>query len=465
MICVVIKGPTLEEACQQIEQARPFAAIVELRLDCFTSFDIASIQQIRCRFSLPMIFTVRSVLQGGQFLQSEGERLSLIRQLAALNPEYIDLEHHVPLSFVHEIASSHPEIKLIFSYHDCTKTPEDLDAIYQELKQKPASFYKMAFMATSSVDALRFLSWVKQIDENIIISSMGPHGIISRILGSVVGSPITYATLKDEVGYLSAKTLVERYRVPLLNRQTALYGLVGDPVEHSMSDVTHNAYFKKKNWNAVYVKIQVKPTELEQVLSFAKQLPFHGLSVTMPLKEVILPYIDQLSPEASLIGATNTLLFQKGKSIGFNTDGRGALNVIEKEGSVRGKRIVLIGAGGAAKAIAYEAHRRGGLVTIVARDKEKVRPFAEKFSGSLYGLDEMADCFHAGYDILINCTPHSMPISSEYILPRTLVMDIKTKPHELPFLTSALEKGCRILHGKAMFLEQAEGQYALWFPA
>src|SRR5262249_16514603 len=161
--------------------------------------------------------------------------------------------------------------------------------------------------------------------------------------------------------------------------------------------------------------------------------------------------------------AVNTLLFEEGKIFGFNTDGIGALNAIEKEFPVKDKRIVIIGAGGAAKAIAYEAHRRGGLVTIVNRDAEKALQIAQLLPCIGKGLDYMATCAETGYDVLINCTPSPLPIASEYIIPQAIVMDIKTKPKETAFLKLAREKGCPIIYGYQMFIEQALGQFNLWF--
>lgn len=467
MICVVIKGPTFEEARQQISKAIAFANLIELRLDCFASLDLAALKSLRSHFSIPMIFTLRSQIQGGNYTKSEECRLADIRRLTELKPEYFDLENHVSASFIKEISSQCPEIKLIFSYHNFTDTPEDLDKLYREMQKTSAHFYKIAVTANNCLDALRLVCWAKNTNNNLIAISMGPHGQISRIIGPTIGCPITYAALEDDQksapGQLSAQTLIERYNHHSINLETALYGLIGDPVDQSISDETHNDLMKTCGLNAVYVKIQVNPGELSDFFQFAKQLPFRGLSVTMPLKEQILPFLDGIHPEAREIGAANTLCFEKGKIFGFNTDGIGALNAIEKEISVKGKRIVIIGAGGASKAIAYEAQRRGGLVTILNRDESKAHKIAAHLHCSGKGLDCMASCADAGYDILINCTPVPLPIHSDYILPQTVVMDIKTKPKETSFLQHALEKECQIVYGYRMFVEQAVGQFNLWF--
>jgi 3-dehydroquinate dehydratase/shikimate dehydrogenase len=467
MLCVVIKGPTFEEAHQQISKALGFADLVELRLDYFKSLDLSALHNLRTHFSIPMIFALRSQIHGGNYSQSEENRLEEIRRLAKLKPEFLDLENHVLANFIEEITSQYPDIKLILSYHHFSETPKNLESLYSEMQKIPAFFYKIAITAKNSLDAMRLISLKKRSDNRLIAISMGLHGQISRILGPIVDSPITYAALEDDQtsapGQLSAKTLIERYHHRSLNPRTAIYGLIGDPVDLSISDETHNTLMTACGLDSVYAKIQVNPAELSDFLQYAKQLPFHGLSVTMPFKEHILPLLDHIDAQALEIGAVNTLLFETGKVFGYNTDGFGALNAIEKECLVKSKRMVIIGAGGATKAIAYEAKRRGALVTIINRDAEKAYALAERLDCIGKGLDYMATCAEKGYDILINSTPVSLPIAPEYILPRTIVMDIKTKPKETAFLKVARDKDCKIIYGYRMFVEQALGQFSLWF--
>lgn len=467
MLCVVIKGPTWEEILQQLTAASSYADCVELRLDLFSHIDIVALKQLREAWAMPMIFTLRCRSHGGSYAHSEENRLNEIRQLAALKPTYIDLEYNVLPSFIKEISCSYPEIKIILSYHNFTETPTDLDSLYQEMQHPSAHFYKIAVTANCSLDALHLLIWAKGKEGRVIAVSMGPQGQFGRIIGPILGIPITYASLDDGLatasGQLSAKTLKEQYHFSKLSSLTAIYGLIGDPVDASISDQTHNAFMGSNNLAAVYVKISVKPSQLAEFLLLAKQLPFRGLSVTMPLKESVIPLLDQIDPEAESIGAVNTLFFYGGKIHGYNTDGKGALNAIERTGSIEGKRVVIIGAGGAARAIAYEACRRGASVTIVNRDSEKAHRLANRFSCSSKGLEQMHICTNDGYDLLINTTPVAMPTPSEYILSTAMIMDIKTRPVETALIKCALKKGCSVIYGYQMFVEQAHGQFALWF--
>lgn len=473
MLCIVIKGPTWEEVVRQVAAASDCADSVELRLDMFSQINLRSstavsrLKELRRKFHIPMIFTLRSREQGESYSEVEERRLDEIRLLAELKPEYLDLEYTVPRSFVEEIAHSHPEIRIILSYHNFIETPFDLESLYQKMHGKPAHWYKIAVTAQSTLDALRLLAWAQGKEGSVIAISMGMLGQISRILGPIIGSPVTYASLDDNLrtapGQLSEKTLNECYHFHKSHRNTKIYGLIGDPVDSSISDQTHNALMDRYKLSAVYVKIPLKSTELAAFFSLVKKLPFHGLSVTMPLKESVIPFLDQIDPEAKAVGAVNTLLINEDKISGYNTDGMGALDAIERKESILGKRVVIVGAGGAAKAICYEACRRGASVTILNRNAEKAHQIASRFNCSGKGLDQMPFCASEGYDILINTTSVEMPIPSDCLYPGAIIMDIKTRPLETELIKYALKKELRVIYGYQMFVEQAVGQFSLWF--
>lgn len=420
MIAVVIKGPSLEDARKQIAQAIALKAdLVELRLDLMDSFDLKLLN-----VSIPMIFKVKD--------------------FPDVFPEYIDCENGLEL----------PEgTKLILSHHNFEDTP-DLEALYIEMKKTPADLFKIAVTPKSSTEALKILIFAKS-KQDVIAIGMGPYGEITRILAP----EITYASLDESLrtapGQLSIHEMLHKYHYHSLNHETLLYGLIGDPVDKSISDETHNFFMESMGLNAVYIKMQVKASELADFIPLAKDL-FSGLSVTMPLKEAILPFLDTIDTEALSIGAVNTIQIREGKLLGFNTDGKGALNAIEKECVVLGKHIVILGAGGAAKAVAYEAIKRGAFVTFVNRDNRKAEEVAERFSckSSVIVPDT--------YDIIINCTP-SFPLLKKEVLSTALVMDITTKPKDTPFLLAAKSKGCKVIYGYKMFLEQANLQFRHWF--
>lgn len=326
----------------------------------------------------------------------------------------------------------------IISYHDYEETPEDLEGILATLKQHPAKLYKIATQAKSSLDALRMLEFVRQ-HKNVIGLCMGELGQITRILAPVVGTPIMYAPLTAQTqtapGQLEYDVLMSTYHFRELNEATAIYGLIGNPVVQSIGHEFHNRYFQETKHNAVYVKIPLHSHELGAFFDYARRLPFHGLSVTMPLKERILPFLDEIAPQAKEIGAVNTLLFKAGKIWGYNTDAAGALAAL---GEVNRQKIVILGRGGVAKAIAYATQKAGAAVSCFGRELQA--------TGS--------------YDILINATPSPMPIDPGWILPGKKVMDVGLQ--ETPFLRAAREKGCHCIPGMAMYVHQALAQQQLW---
>lgn len=463
MLCASILGPTFQEASQQISQALEHADLVELRLDRFERLDLAALQALLQQFPIPMIFALRSVSQGGSYPFSEEKRLEDIALLATLEPDYFDLE----LSTVPSVSTArYSGIKWIVSYHDFEGIPDDLDQIYQKMCRYDAHYYKICVTPANTTETLRFLCWAKGKEKTIAIG-MGGHGQISRIIAPVLGFPMTYAGLDDHQtaapGQLSLQSLVERYRYKTLNGATVLYGLIGDPVDQSPSPITHNHFMKESGFNAVYLAMQVTLPELSSFLELLKQLPFRGLSITMPLKEAILDYLDEIDPIAKEIGAVNTLVIDQGQMKGYNTDAEGALNALESTFPVRDKHCLILGAGGSAKAVANEAVRRGAVVTVLNRDGEKALQLASRLRCRGYGIENMGACANQGYDVLINCTPVPMPIDPNDILPKTVVMDLKIRPKETEFLKHALAKQCQVVYGEAMFFEQAAGQFALWF--
>ncbi|HVW98816.1 MAG TPA: shikimate dehydrogenase [Candidatus Babeliaceae bacterium] len=347
-----------------------------------------------------------------------------------------------------------PEGKYIASYHDFDKTP-DLENVLASLQKAypQAHFYKIATMAHSTLDSLCMLEFLKR-HPHIIGLCMGELGTVTRICSPIFQVPLTYAPLDDgnrtAPGQLLVDHLCQTYHFKSLNPSTHIYGLIGDPVHRSIGHLFHNDLFRTQKRNAVYVKMVVKPHELSDFFQLVKKLPFYGLSVTAPLKEAVIPFVDVLNPKARAIGAVNTLAFREGKTYGYNTDGDAALDVL---GKVKGKKIVILGAGGAAKALIYTALQRKAEVTIVNRTLEKAKRLAEQFGCN---WNEK----FPPYDILINTTSASMPLDATEIIPGKTVMDIAL--YETEFLKVARTKRCQVLDGFPMFFQQALAQQTIW---
>ncbi len=416
MLCATIK----EDSLQEIKQANKKADLIELRLDLFKPKDLKGLREA-CK--KPVIFKL----------------LDFDPEVLELNPDFVDLPFGVDVDL---------PVKRICSYHDEEQTP-DLDALYKKLQTCQADYYKIATHANSSLDALRMLQFVRTT--KIIGLCMGEMGVITRILAPIFGALWTYAPIHQgqttAPGQLLLDELAQTYRYRAHSQKTALYGLIGDPVSKSVSHKTHNFAFKELGVDAVYVKMPVKQEELLPFLTLCEEVGFKGLSVTMPLKEQI--------QEGEAI---NTIGFQESKISYWNTDGVGALDALEKKIEVAGKKIVILGAGGAAIPIAREAKKRGARVLIANRTFERAEKVASNIGVEALPLAEFAS---NGYDILINCTS-TCPVPIEELLEKRVVMDIIIRPKMTSLLEAAEKKGCTLVYGLDMFLQQAIQQFCHW---
>lgn len=456
MLCVVISGPSLIEAEKQLEDAARYTSLVEWRLDLFETQDIVLLGALKQKFALQTIFTLRPNTQGGSWAIGEKARLAKLEELASLIPDYIDLEHTVSEVFIRRIKQKYPDIKIILSHHDFEQTPSNLAGQLLALQAKKADFYKIASKANSVLDTFAMLTLAKIAPSNCMLMTMGPTGPLSRILAPVVGRPITYVS---SVGQITACELIQIFGFNVLTPATAIYGLIGDPVDQSVSHISHNEVLRGLRLKSVYVKIPVQAHELGDFLRMAQTVGIKGLSVTMPLKEHVMQYCDSISDDATQIGAVNTLAFSDGKIIGSNTDCVGALDALESHISVKDKQIVVLGAGGAARAIAWQAMQRGADVTVCNRNKARAEELASFLGCRAGGLDELG----SSYSIIINASSVSSPIDPQYIIPGCVAMDIRTLPKETLFLQEAKARGCKLVYGYEMFIKQAALQFKTWF--
>lgn len=429
---------------------------VELRLDLFPVIDGESIRNFIKTFPAPVLLTLRKKSEGGNFQGSERKREKLIKELLRLEPAFFDLESDMRPSFLQETLQNHPKTKFILSQHHFEKNIE-IDSIYRKMQKHPAFHYKIAIQ-TSTNEAIKMLLYAKN-EPKLSIICLGEQGAFARILNSIFGK-LSYACIdlekKTGEGQLTFSELMNIYHISSLHERSEIYGLIGDPVKNSPGHLYHNAQFQKKAIPGVYVKMQLLQEELLEFIPLAKAIGIKGLSVTIPHKEKILPFIDEFSPTSKEIGAINTLLFKDKKIMGTNTDGHGALDALEKIALVQGKKIVLVGAGGAARGIAFEAKARGAEVLIVNRTFERAKKLGEEIGCK--ALIDIPD----SYDILINCSPLPMPIDPKKIVAKTIAMDIVYFPKITPFLEEALKKGCQVVYGEEMFLHQAARQITFW---
>lgn len=250
----------------------------------------------------------------------------------------------------------------------------------------------------------------------------------------------------------------------MIDAHTQLYGVIGNPVRHSLSPIIHNGAFGRMGLHAVYLAFEVK--DLKEAIDGIRGLGIRGVSVTLPFKNQIIPFLDKVEDIAGEIKAVNTLFNEGGKLTGYNTDWRGALEALEEKVDLKGKRVVLLGAGGAARAIGFALKMRDCEVIISNRTMDRGTRLAKELRcihrplSSIEGIEA---------DVIINATSAGMhPYDEESPLPKKVlkngitVMDIVYRPLRTKFLREAEERGCRTIDGLEMFVRQGAAQLEIW---
>ena len=255
----------------------------------------------------------------------------------------------------------------------------------------------------------------------------------------------------------------------MMDSQTELYGVIGNPVRHSLSPMIHNGAFRRLGWNAVYLAFEVK--NIEEALRGMRGLGVRGVSVTIPFKTEVLPFLDKIEGLAKKVGAVNTIINRRGRLIGYNTDCEGALEALEEKMDLRGKRVVLLGAGGAARAIGFGLKERGVSLIVVNRSKERGWALSKELRCNYLPISSLARMKEGELeaDILINATSLGMyprdgetPIPKKFLKKGMVVMDIVYEPLQTRLLREAKEKGCVTVDGLEMLIRQGMAQFEIW---
>ncbi|MGA2317851.1 MAG: shikimate dehydrogenase [Thermodesulfobacteriota bacterium] len=255
----------------------------------------------------------------------------------------------------------------------------------------------------------------------------------------------------------------------MIDAQTELYGIIGNPVQHSLSPILHNGAFKRLGWNAVYLVFEVK--NLEEALRGIRGLGVRGVSVTIPFKTEVVPFLDKIERLAKKIGAVNTIVNRGGKLIGYNTDCDGALEALEEKMNLKGKRVVLLGAGGAARAIGFGLKERDCQLLVVNRSKKGGEALSKELGCDYLPISSLVR-MKAGEleaDVIINATSLGMyprdretPIPKKLLKEGMMVMDIVYQPLQTKLLREAKKKGCLTINGLEMLVRQGVAQFMIW---
>ena len=468
MICIPIVGPTQHKSLEDIAAAEPLADMIELRLDLMSDFDLGTLLSASTK---PCIVTNRTKREGGQFSGSEDERIGLLKQAVAAGADYVDIETSTPKELLKPFLESDHQSKVILSYHNFTDTPEEIGHLYDLMCAMPADILKIVTYARDITDNLALFELLhrsKKDDKKLIALCMGEKGEASRILSPLLGGFLTFGSLETgketAPGQITGATLKNIYRVCDKRNSFKIFGVIGNPVYKSMGYLIHNRAFKETGSTDIYV-----PFLVDNVEKFFKGFSpyFEGLSVTMPFKESIMAEMDEIEETAKKIGAVNTVV-RDGKSWkGYNTDCMGALQALEKHVDLKNKNVLIVGAGGTAKAIGYGVYEKGAKITVTYnRDKEKGIRLGSELKAKVVSIQ---DVDKEEIDVLINCSPVGMspnleetPVPSRCLRKGMIVFDSVYNPIETRLIREARVSGCVTISGVELFVNQAVGQFELW---
>ena len=478
-ICVSVFAETADEFIENIKQAAEFADVIELRFDCLQTNEIENVIENLPKMDKPYLATFRPKEQGGKRELSLDERLKFWESILwAKKDKIFWVDFEFDMSFVINFQKTFT----IASSHDFSGVSENLPAVYEIFSITNADALKIAVQVNDISDSIavwRLLEKAKKQGKEIIPIAMGEAGKWTRILGLAHGAFMTYAALESgketASGQITAQDLIETYRARELDEQTEIYGIVGNPVSHSLSPYIHNAAFKFHNLNAVYIPFEVKNLD-EFVAKFIRpetresELNFKGFSVTIPHKQAIIEHLDFIDETAEKIGAVNMVKINDGKLHGFNTDAQGFIEPLKTAyGDLKDVEVAVLGGGGAARACVFALKKEEAKVTIFARDVEKAKILADEFQVSFSKFKFQTSNFKS-FDVVINTTPlgtigemkNETPVLADQIKDVHLVYDLVYNPFKTRFLREAESVNVPTVGGLAMLVSQAAAQFKIW---
>jgi 3-dehydroquinate dehydratase / shikimate dehydrogenase len=509
-ICVVIGRTRHQMMIAEIQEAaKQGAKLIELRLDYLKK--APDFKRLLANKPCPVIATVRRPPEGGKWDGSEDQRNKLLRQAIVGGFDWVDLET--------DVADSIPrfgKVRRIVSYHNFREMPADLEKIHQRMCAQDADVVKIAVRAQQASDNLRVLALLKGAAKPTVAFCMGDLGFPSRILQAKYGAPFTYAAFNKErniaPGMPSFAEVKKVYRYADVNADTAVFGVIGDPIAHSLSPLIHNTAFRQLGINAVYVPFRVPRDTLPDFLRIFGQIPIQGYSVTIPHKEAAAAVAKVKDTTVERTQAANTLVRTADGFAASNTDYQAVIGTLcdflptfsspTAGGSVgavlpanvnlsapaspaptgavtstsppptaqelgnnpiSGRVALVLGAGGVARAVAYALQREGAMVTITNRTAERAQALAHEVG-----------CRHVDWtarhsvlcDLVINCTSVGMhpnvddsPLHHSFLKPGLVVFDTVYTPEQTLLIKEARDRGCHAITGVEMFIRQAALQF------
>lgn len=470
-ICAVVAPRTFAEMKHQVRLAQRTAKTIELRLDWLASdaqraLALRWLKKSRPK-SITFIATCRRKPAGGKFQGSVNAELQWLSRAREAGCLWCDLEvetlEEIPGQVLRPLALPP---RVLLSLHDFSRTPADLKEtnLVSHLPSEIRAI-KIAARANSINDSLRLLRLARDA-ANVVAVPMGEIGLPARILALREKSALAYAPIAESTapGQVGFSDMVNLYRVHKITPNTQVFGVIGDPIAHSLSPLLHNAGYVARKLDAVYLPFLVK--NLSEFLKAVPEFNLRGFSVTLPLKQSILPYLAECDPLAQRIGAVNTVTVRPGGDLyGCNTDYVGVLRALERKLRIKGSRVLIFGAGGSARAAAFALAQAGAHVFICARREKAARELANAVVGENIPRRALRT---ESFDAILNATPIGMyphasisPLASSELHCR-IVMDLIYRPESTQLLKIAALKGISTVSGVDMFLAQGVAQWELW---
>jgi 3-dehydroquinate dehydratase/shikimate dehydrogenase len=447
---------------------------LELRLDLLARpvSSLAYLKQFMGEHKdVTVIATCRRKAHGGGFDGPLAAELDLLMKAAQAGCQIVDLEVEsaeeakpAQLTKLRSFGAA-----LLISFHDFSRT-KALDQAANRIEVFKPDFVKVVSTARTLADNLAVLRLIEDhsLASHFVGIAMGEEGLVSRVLGPRAGAAFTFASYSEgsetAPGQIAAEALRDVYRLENLDQATRVFGVAGNPIIHSLSPVLHNAAFRREIVNAVLLPLKAR--SIQDLLTLALELPLAGCAITMPFKTDILPHLANMDPLTSRIGACNTLrMGADGKLYGFNTDVAGVVRPLERRLRLKGARVAVLGAGGAARAAVFGLVEQGAEVLVVNRTHEHAVALARQAKAKSLKHELLSK---QRFDVIINATPcgmagtkQALPIA-ENELNAQLVFDMVYNPLETPLLKLAKSRGIHVINGLEMFVQQGARQFEIW---
>jgi 3-dehydroquinate dehydratase/shikimate dehydrogenase len=468
-VCAVVAAATARGMLHQVRVALRRTRTVELRLDWLETDAerLRFLKRLRKHVSRSATFlaTCRRKEGGGKFTGDIARQLHWLNQAREAGCRWCDIEMETFRELPDGFLRTYPvPPRILLSIHDFERMP-NLPKKIVVSQHGQVDAVKIAARAKTITDSVRLLK-VAWGSRNLVAVPMGDVGLPARLLALREGSELAYAPVEEATapGQIALEEMLELYRAHLLTRLTRVYGVIGDPVGHSLSPLLHNTGFRTRGVNAVYL-----PFLVEQLGDFLEAVPdfgIKGFSVTIPHKQAILKHLNECEPLAAEIGAVNTVVVRRDGSLyGCNTDYVGVLRALQRKMRIEGSRVLIFGAGGSARAAAFALARAGAKVSICARRERAAKQLARAVGGEAVSRGALPN---ASFDAILNATPIGMhphegisPLSIHELQCR-IVMDLIYRPERTKLLEIAAQKGIATVSGVNMFLAQGFAQWEIW---